>query len=125
MTKLVRLALATLFLACLSVHAEDKKPDVDKAKLLGTWEAVKGSETVPLGSTLEFTKDGKLKLVIKDGDNTAKIDGTFEVKADSFKATLKIDGDDKSEVLKVDKLTDKDLVIIDEKGKKDVFSKKK
>jgi uncharacterized protein (TIGR03066 family) len=125
MRKHLQLAATMALLFGAAAWAEDKKPDVDKDKLVGTWEAVKGSETLPLGSTIDFTKDGKLKLTIKEGDKSQVFEGTYKVDGAAFKATLK-DGDkEHTETLKVYRLTDKELVIIDEAGKKDVLSKKK
>jgi uncharacterized protein (TIGR03066 family) len=123
--KLLRLALVgALVLGVTAVRAEDKKEGgVDKKKLMGTWVVTKG-ETLPVGATVEFTKDGKLKLVIKEKDKALTVEGAYEVKGDGFKLTMK-DGDkEHTETLKVKKLTDKELVVEDEKGKKDTFKKK-
>jgi uncharacterized protein (TIGR03066 family) len=124
MTKQLSLALAIVLLFGAAARAEDKKADIDKEKLVGVWEAVKGSESLPIGSTIEFTKDGKLKMTIK-ADKSITLQGTYKVEGASFKSTLKEGDKEHTETLKIDKLTDTELVVVDEKGKKDVLTKKK
>ena len=71
----VRLALGGLLVALLvyplaGARAEKPadKPKANKDKIVGVWEFVKSSDpkTIPPpGATIEFTKDGKLKMVVK------------------------------------------------------------
>jgi uncharacterized protein (TIGR03066 family) len=122
MMKQLQLALALALLSSASVLADDVKVDGDK--LVGTWEAVKGSETLPLGSTLEFTKEGKLKLNIK-GAQPQQLEGTYKIDGAAIKIVLKVQGEEKGETLKVSKMSDTELVIVDEMKKKDVLNKKK
>jgi uncharacterized protein (TIGR03066 family) len=123
MRKHVQLALAIPLVFAATALAEDIK--IDGGKLVGTWEAVKDSETLPLGSTLEFSKEGKLKVTLKKADETKVLAGSYKVEGAAIKITLNIEGLEHSETLKVTKLSDKDLVIVDEKDKKDVLSRKK
>jgi uncharacterized protein (TIGR03066 family) len=104
---------------------DDKKTEEAKKKLLGTWVAQEGGD-MPAGSTLEFIKDGKLKIVVKIQDNKVDVDGTYELAdPETLKVTSKApDGKEHSEKIKISKLTDSELVTIDEKDKKDTFKKK-
>ena len=91
---------------------------------MGTWELTKG-ETLPPGSTCEFTKDGKIKLVLPTPDGKKlTLDGTYKIMGQAFRATFKQGDKESSETLKVPTLTDKELVMVDEKDKKDAFKKK-
>lgn len=121
---LLRIGLAGLLLVGVTamVRADDKK-DLDKDKLVGTWEVTKG-ETLPVGSTCEFTKDGKLILTIKEKGQSQKIEGTYKIEGQAFKATLKLGDKESTQTLKVPTFTDKELVMVDEQGKKDTFMKK-
>ena len=123
--KLPRMGLAVVvLLAVTAVRADDKKDkDLDKDKLVGTWEVTKG-ESLPVGSTVEFTKDGKLKLAVKEGDKTMTIEGTYKIDGQAFKSTLKVGDKDNTETVKVASLTDKELVLVDEQGNKDTLKKK-
>jgi uncharacterized protein (TIGR03066 family) len=124
MAKHLRLAVAVVFVLGAVAAAEERKAaDVDKNKLVGTWEAVKGSETLPLGSTIEFGKDGKLKMTVKEGDKSQVLEGTYTVAGDSIKVTLKMGDKSHTETLKVT-VSDTELVTIDEMKKKDVLKKK-
>jgi uncharacterized protein (TIGR03066 family) len=88
----------------------EKKELPNKEKIIGTWELTKSDGDVPVGSILEFTRDGKLKL-------TARIDG----KEVSLTQNYAVDGDklstsDQNRVdgwitTKIKKLTDTELVI--------------
>jgi uncharacterized protein (TIGR03066 family) len=113
-----------LTLAGLS-FAADTKEDVktNKDKLVGVWEVTKG-ETAPVGATVEFTKDGKMIVIIKDGDKTVKLDGTYTVEKDSITSVLKEEDKEHKETVKIKKLTDKELVVEEEKGKTIEFKKK-
>src|SRR5262249_17384606 len=87
--KQVRLALAAVVVfGANAVRADEKKDAETKDKLVGNWEVIKEG-TLPIGSTVEFTKDGKLKMTIK-GEKTINIEGTFKVEGEAFKSTLKM-----------------------------------
>jgi uncharacterized protein (TIGR03066 family) len=107
-------------------QAEAKKADKDasnKEKLVGTWEAVKGD--LPEGSTVDFTKDGKLKLTAKVQDKTITMEGKYELDGNKLKVTLKQGDKEMKQTLTIKTLTDKILVTLDEEGKTDEFKKKK
>ena len=86
---------------------------LDKAKLVGTWEFVKSTEkkSPPPGSTVEFTKDGKLKMSTKAGKQSITTEGTYSVDGDTLKiVTEGPDGKDDTRTMKIIRLTDKELV---------------
>lgn len=120
---LLRIGLAGLLLAGVTaVRAADEK-DLDKGKLVGTWEVTDG--TLPVGTTWEFTKDGKLTIVIKNPNgSTTTFEGTYKIKGQAFTITGKLAGDDYTEKFTASTVTDKELVLLDEDGKKDTFKKK-
>ena len=97
--------------------------DLAKGKLVGVWESTK-SEDLPKGSTVEFTKDGKLILEVK-AKETVKLEGKYAVEGNKVNITLVIEGKEQKETLVVTKLTDTDLVTKDEKDKIDEFKKVK
>jgi uncharacterized protein (TIGR03066 family) len=120
----LRIGLAALLFLGVSAAGADDKKDLDKDKLVGTWELTQG-ETLPPGTTCEFTKDGKIKLVLPTPDGKkVTIEGTYKIEGQAFRATLKDGNKENTETLKVPTLTDKELVMVDEKGKKDSFKKK-
>jgi len=121
--KAITMSLAAfLFLGLTLAQGGDKKDD-NKTKIVAVWEVVKGD--TPKGSTVEFTKDGKIKVNIEADGKKISVDGSYELDGDSIKTTLKgPDGKEHKETLKIKKLTDKELTTEDEKGKTDEFKKK-
>lgn len=62
--------------------------DVDDypKKIVGIWEVTKSESNLPNGTTVEFTKDGKLSVIIK-GDDT-KLSGTYKLDKDTLNVKL-------------------------------------
>jgi uncharacterized protein (TIGR03066 family) len=129
--KLTRTLLACLLVlgfaaVCSSARAAEKKP-IDKEKLVGTWETIKKG-TLPLGSTLEIGKDGKMKLTVKGGaadKSDLALEGNYALEGDVLKATLKFMGREMVEKLKLEMPSDDMLITTDEKGGVDTFRRKR
>ena len=100
-----------------NARAEDDK--VDYAKLIvGKWEVSKADDgTVPPGTLIEFTKDGKLKASFKKGDVDSTIEGTYKVVKNTFELTMKMGDEEKSQTITITKITDKELHTKNKDGK--------
>lgn len=136
----MRLLVAALFVAlaaALTVSAapapqEKEKPqDKDKTnaeKLVGKWKLTKTDIKVgdDFAATVEYTKDGKMIISIEVGDNKAEMKGTYKLDKDKidYKVTLP-NGEDKTEILTIKKLTDDELVTTDPEGIKEEFKRVK
>jgi uncharacterized protein (TIGR03066 family) len=120
MKRLFAVALGVLVFG-LAAGADDK--DDNAKKIVGTWEVTKSGSDLPAGSTVEFTKDGKLNVVIKDND-TVKLDGTYKVEKDKLTVKLKAGDQTIEETVTIQKLTDKELELKDKDNKVDVMKKK-
>jgi len=102
-----------------------KAEDLDGKKLVGVWSLAKAGGNLPEGSTVEFTKDGKLTVQVKSDGKEVKLEGTYTFAKDQLSVKLKL-GDDKiEETMTVKKLTDDELVTEDKDKKIDSFKKKK
>jgi uncharacterized protein (TIGR03066 family) len=124
--KMLILALAgslCLVSGSLADEKKDKKAEETKKKLVGVWEAQEGG-ALPVGSTLEFIKDGKFKATIKEPSKETIREGTYEVDGEMLKATYKGDGKEVVRNLKISKLTDKELALKDEDQDKTATFKK-
>ena len=123
--KALGLALAGCLVLGLTAigQADDKKEPTNKEKIVGIWEPTKGE--LPKGSTVEFTKDGKLKVVVKIEDKSITLEGTYTVDGDKVKTVLKDEGQERKEDLKIKTLNDKELVLVDDKGMAEEFKRKK
>jgi len=117
---LIGAILASMALAMGSDDAETTK------KLIGVWEVTK-SESLPPGvkATTEFTKDGKIKLRAELGDKKLTADGTYKVKGNTIETKIDYGGKTKAETSKIKKLTEKELIVEDDKGKIDEYKRKK
>jgi uncharacterized protein (TIGR03066 family) len=105
----------------------DDKKSSNKEKIVGTWELVKSDDkdAPPPGTLAEFTRDGKLIITVIVEDKKIPVKGTYSVQGDTLKSAMP--GQDGKEVTDTDtikKLTDKELVLKDSKGKTTEWKKK-
>jgi uncharacterized protein (TIGR03066 family) len=125
--RLFLLGCAVLGFICSSALAADEKKGsepTNKEKIIGTWKPTKGEGSAVPDATLEFTKDGKLKVTVKIGDNTVTVEGSYEIDGDQITLTMKEGDKEKKETATIKTLTDKVLVTVDKKGKTEEFKKK-
>ena len=103
--------------ATVSVRADEK---ADTAKLLvGKWEATEVDEgTLPKGAIVEFTKDGKLKIHAKRGDEEMKIEGTYKLDGDKFEIALKMGEEEHKDTITIKKISKTELHTTGKDGKK-------
>jgi uncharacterized protein (TIGR03066 family) len=107
------------------VSGEPKKEGVNKEKLVGTWEVTK-SKGAPPGATVEFTKDGKMKMTFKEKGKEQSMEAMYSVDGNKITSTIKRpDGKEEKDTATIEKLTDTELVIKDKKGDIDEYKKKK
>jgi uncharacterized protein (TIGR03066 family) len=108
--------VAIVFLYGTGVRAEEK---VDYAKtLVGKWEITKADEgTVPVGTIVEFTKDGKFIVTGKKDSKEENFEGTYTVEKDTFTFVVKIGDMEHKETITITKMTDKEMSTKDKDGK--------
>ncbi|MFL5338956.1 MAG: TIGR03066 family protein [Gemmataceae bacterium] len=107
---------AVVGLLAVGVRAEDK-PDTAKL-IVGVWEVTKTEEGgPPPGSTIEFTKDGKLKISAKMGDQEFKIDGTYKLEGDKFTIMMKMGEQEHTDTITIKKITKTEMSTTDKDGK--------
>ncbi|MBN9118549.1 MAG: lipocalin family protein [Planctomycetes bacterium] len=108
----------------MSVAVRPASAEDDNAKkIVGTWEITK-SDHLPAGSTAEFTKDGKLTVVVK-ADKEKKVEGTYKVEKDKLTYKLIANGKEVEETDDIVKLTDDAMELRDTDKKLTTFKKKK
>lgn len=111
---------------CVVVFAGTARAQDDNAKkIVGTWVVEKAGGDLPAGSTIEFTKDGKLKAVVKADGMEIKLDGSYKVEKEKLTVKVTIGTESVEETVTIKKLTDDTLEIEDKDKKVDVFKKKK
>jgi uncharacterized protein (TIGR03066 family) len=93
--------------------------EADHAKLLiGKWEVTKADEgTVPEGSIIEFTRDGKVKAITKKGESQEISEGSYKIEKDTLTVTMKKDGEEKSHKVTISKINEKEMTVKHEDGK--------
>jgi uncharacterized protein (TIGR03066 family) len=109
---------------CAHVTAEEKK---DNAKaLVGSWEATKADPmTLPVGAVVTFAKDGKMKVMHKEGDKERTVEGTYKVEGNKFTINLKIEDREEKLTITIKKISDTEMVTANPEGKVVEFKKKK
>src|SRR5262245_15811151 len=92
----------------VGARAEEK---VDYAKLIvGKWEISKADEgTVPVGTIVEFTKDGKFIVTGKKDDVDMKFEGTYTMDGNKFTFKMKIGEEEQSQTITIVKISDKEM----------------
>lgn len=123
----MKVLLAAFVAVSVVVAAPGEKPKDNYATLIvGKWEVSKADAgTVPEGSVIEFTKDGKMKIAHKKGGEEFNLDGTYKMEGDKFTFSIKIGDDEKSQTITITKLTETTLVTKDKDDKAVEFTKKK
>ena len=114
---------AVVCLMGVSARAEEK---VDYAKMIvGKWTISKADEgTVPTGTVVEFTKDGKMKIVGKKGDEEFTMEGTYKVEGNKFTMTHKVGDQERSQTITISKISAKEMDTENAEGKKVSLTKK-
>jgi uncharacterized protein (TIGR03066 family) len=101
-------------------------PKANRQKILGVWEVTKSDDGTPAGTTIEFTKDGKMTVKAKVGDETLTLEGIYKLERDKVTLTYREPGgQEMTDTATITKLTDKELILKDDKGKIDEFKRKK
>lgn len=109
-------AFASL-VCCVLVVGSASADDGTKAKLVGTWEVIKGTGGLPKDkSVLEFGKDGKYKAKMTTADGLEEVEGVYEVERDHITITTLEKGREKSRSYKIVNLIGGQLSIDDPKG---------
>lgn len=113
------LGLVAVFVTGASVKADDKD------KLVGKWELTKSGGDVPMGTIVEFTKDGKIIADVPLDGKNVKFTGTY--KLDGKKLELSVANNDQKMDFKftVTFKGDDELSLEDTDKKVDVYKKKK
>jgi uncharacterized protein (TIGR03066 family) len=106
----LRLTVAGVILCVLAVgtRAGDEK---DYPKLVvGKWKVVKASPgTFPLGTVLDLSKDGKVKVIRSQDGKESVHAGTYEVDGATIVITVKVAGQEQKHTLTITKISDTDL----------------
>jgi len=123
---LLGLVVLALGFGAVSVRAEQNK-DSNSTKILGKWLTAKGPEKV----TLEFMKDGKIRVTIekevtKKGAAKSEIvketiEGSYKLDGNKVTLTAKVEGEEVKRTMTIKTLTDKTLVTEDERGMKEEY----
>jgi uncharacterized protein (TIGR03066 family) len=120
------------------ISASIYRSAVDQKRLIGTWTLISGGYGTGGygtggyargGATLEFSADGKMKVAARRGNKTVGYEVTYKVKGDRLEMTTADDEESGSsslrqQVVKITSLSDRELIVADEKGRKRAYSRK-
>jgi uncharacterized protein (TIGR03066 family) len=99
--------------------------DDNAKKIVGAWEVAKQTGDLPVGTVVEFLKEGKMTVTLKEGDKDLKLQGTYKIEKDKLNVTLMVGDDKHEEALVIKKLTDDALEVEDKDKKTETFVKQK
>lgn len=95
----------------------------DAAKLVGKWEVTKSGGEVPVGSVVEFTKDGKMTANVTLDGKELKLAGTYALTGAKLKVNLTLNEQKIDHEFTV-KFKDDELTLEDADKKVDTLKKK-
>jgi uncharacterized protein (TIGR03066 family) len=125
--KLSRIVASAIVVAGLlgTLQAEEKKTD-NKSLIVGVWELTKADNGGPLvGTVMEYSKDGKIRMTGKANGKEFNFDGTYVVDGNKFTGILKTPDREEKGSVTIKKLTDRELVTEDDVGRVLEFKRKK
>jgi len=122
MKTLSAFTLGVLTFALAGTTSADEK-DYPK-DIVGKWEITKTSSDAPVGTLIEFLKDGKLTAVLKIEGQELKIDGTYKVDKDKLMTKIKLGDQTVEDTDTIKKLAD-DTLELEDKDKKTTTLKRK
>ncbi|HEV3387182.1 MAG TPA: hypothetical protein VG097_20350 [Gemmata sp.] len=102
-------------------HAQDD----NTKKIIATWELTKSGGDLLVGTMIEFAKEPKLNITIKDAMGDFKLEGTYKVEKDKLTVKVTISNEMIEETFTIKKLTDDILEVEDKDKKVNAFKKKK
>ena len=121
----MRLLAVGAIVCLLSAGARaDEKADTAK-KIVGKWEVTKSEAHIEVGTAVEFTKDGKIKVSHKMGDKDMMFEGTYMVEKDSFTMVIKAGDQEHKQTITIKKITDTEMSTTDPEGKVVELKRKK
>jgi uncharacterized protein (TIGR03066 family) len=128
-TLLASLAAGLLAASAPAALGDDKDKDkaINKDKLVGTWEIVKSTaaDSVPPGTLVEFTKDGKLNITVEADGKKITLKGSYSLEGNTLKTKITgPDGQEQSDSDTITKLTDKEMSLKDKKDQRTELKKK-
>jgi uncharacterized protein (TIGR03066 family) len=115
-------AIALISMSSALAGAEEKNAKL----LLGSWEVTKsGPGSLPEGTVVEFAAGGKMKLTLEVKGENLVLEATYSVKGDKFTITEKKGAEMRTQMVKIKKITDDQLLTENENGKEVELKRKK
>lgn len=91
------------------------------ARLVGKWELKQVNAKSRV--VIEFVKDGKMAMTVEDGGKSKTAEGVYKLEGDRLTIAMKTGAKDDTQRLTVKKLTDAELVTVDEKGEEETLTR--
>jgi uncharacterized protein (TIGR03066 family) len=111
----MKTVLALVVCSLLSAVTLGQDPTKTTGMIVGTWKPTKGK--LPAGTTVEFTKDGKMRINLKLCGKTVSAEGNYRVDGNRITTTDKgLRGKQETKTARIKKLTNTELIIEDAKG---------
>jgi uncharacterized protein (TIGR03066 family) len=120
----MKLFAAVLGLATVFALAGSAKAD-DTAKLIGKWEVTKSNSETPMGTIVEFAKDGKMTATVNADGKDLKLTGTYKLDGKKLKVNLTLNDQKIEHEFTVSFKGDDELTLEDSDKKVDTLKKKK
>ena len=113
--------------AAQAAETPKDKPKPDATLLVGVWRFVKTSGKAPEGirATTEYTKDGKVVVLMQVKDEKRQAEGTYKLDGDKLTQVMKLRGKETTEVVTVEVLTKEKLTFVGKDKERSEFERVK
>lgn len=121
--RLIRGAFAPVLCTLVLMTASSRAADVDKAKLIGSWQMILPEEAkIDLKIIITFGNDGKASMAVDGFGKKDSKEGTWKLDGDKITITPK-DEKEKAETITVKSVSADKLILADKSGKDMSFKK--
>ena len=114
--KVPQYVFITLLVLSASITVAGEKKADTKSLILGTWVVSKQVDNEPpVGTTLRFSKDGKLKMSGKYEGKEFGVESSYVIEGDKITLIAKDGDEEKKDTFRIRKLTEEALVLLPER----------
>jgi uncharacterized protein (TIGR03066 family) len=116
--------LAMLMTLSAAAAAPEKSEKITPDKLIGKWQPIEAKKDSP-PTSMEFTKDGKARVVAELGGQSIELNGTYTLTGNQLRLSIQFGDNATPNDFKVVSVTSDRLLLVDSKKNPQRFQRVK